>query len=73
MQTAVSSSTTAKVDLDDYNPFDGKTTSSQGSAVMNASDGPPPDYQQTTTQQPQAPSQVSTADFQVRMIHLSLL
>ena len=62
MQNAVTSNQTAKVDLDDYNPFDGKTTTNQNSAVMSATEEPPP----AVTVQPQAPpSQVSTADFQV--------
>lgn len=67
VQNAVTSNQTAKVDLDDYNPFDGKTTTNQNSAVMSATEEPPP----AVTVQPQAPpSQVSTADFQRRQEEL---
>ena len=52
-----------KDDLDDYNPFDGKTQI-QSPAVMNPTeDLPPAEIPATqTVQQPK----VSTADFQVR-------
>lgn len=56
MQNVVAA--TAKVDLvDDYNPFDNKTQSSQGTAVMN------PSEEQTST--PASVPQVTTSDFQV--------
>ena len=51
-----------KVDLDDYNPFDGKTQI-QSPAVMNPTEDLPPAEISApqTVQQPK----VSTADFQV--------
>ena len=51
-----------KVDLDDYNPFDGKTQI-QSPAVMNPTEDLPPAEipASQTVQQPK----VSTADFQV--------
>ena len=64
VQNAVTSNQSAKVNLDDYNPFDGSktATTNQSSAVMSGTEEPPPAV--AVTEQ-QAPSQVSTADFQV--------
>ena len=66
VQNAVTSNQTAKVDLEDYNPFDGKTTTNQNSAVMSATEEPPSSVTVQPSQAP--PSQVSTADFQVRPV-----
>lgn len=63
VQNAVTSNQSAKVNLDDYNPFDGSktTTTNQSSAVMSGTEEPPAAV--AVTEQ-QAPSQVSTANFQ---------
>jgi len=68
VQSAVST-TANKMDLDDYNPFDGKTQN-QSPAVMNPTEDLPPapaaDVPKPQTQQPK----VSTADFQRRQEEL---
>ena len=56
---ASGTTTTSKVDLDDYNPFDNKTTHSENPAVMNPTEEPAAVAK--TASQPQ----VSTADLQV--------
>jgi len=66
VQNAVSS-TARNMDLDDYNPFDGKTQN-QSPAVMNPSEDmlPPADAPKPPQQQPK----LSTADFQKRQEEL---
>jgi len=62
VQNAVS--TTARVDLDDYNPFDNKTTAQtaeQSPAVMNPTEEPVP----------AAKPQISTAEFQEFKVHMN--
>ena len=64
VQNAVS--TTARVDLDDYNPFDNKTTAQtaeQSPAVMNPTEEPVP----------AAKPQISTAEFQVLNYRLFII
>lgn len=62
VQTAVS--TSAKVDLDDYNPFD-KQQTTQSPAVMNPTEDTP-----SVSTKPTHPPQVSTNDFQRRQDEL---
>ena len=50
------------MDLDDYNPFDGKTQN-QSPAVMNPTEDMPPPAEAPA---PQTQPKLSTADFQVR-------
>ena len=49
------------MDLDDYNPFDGKTQN-QSPAVMNPTEDMPPPAEAPA---PQTQPKLSTADFQV--------
>ena len=60
-------SNSAKVDLDDYNPFDGKTQS-QSPAVMNPTDDLP--SAEVNPAPPPSQPKVSTADFQRRQDEL---
>jgi len=64
VQSAVST-TANKMDLDDYNPFDGKTQN-QSPAVMNPTEDLPP----ADVPKPQTQPKVSTADFQRRQEEL---
>ena len=52
------------MDLDDYNPFDGKTQN-QSPAVMNPTEDMPPPAEAPA---PQTQPKLSTADFQVSQL-----
>lgn len=56
------SSTSANVDLNDYNPFDEATEVKKTTAVEN------PAVMSPTTSQPPSKPQISTDDFQVKLI-----
>jgi len=65
VQSAVST-TARNMDLDDYNPFDGKTQN-QSPAVMNPTEDMPPPAEAPA---PQTQPKLSTADFQKRQEEL---